>query len=68
MVDYYKLFGLDRNCSIDELDKRFNEKMLSLDSDDIISYTFWATKARKEIRRYNYGSKKITRQNVLCRF
>lgn len=47
---------------MDKKSRFFNQKK------DIISYTFWATKARKVIRRYNYGSKKNTRQNVLCRF
>ncbi len=62
MIDYYKMFGLDTNCSIEELEKSYKEKMLGLTSDDIIEYTFKVKYYRegyevlkdKEVRRkYN---------------
>ena len=36
------MFGLDRNCSIEELEEKYREKMLGLAGDDIIEYTFKA--------------------------
>lgn len=40
MIDYYKLFGLEKDCGYSEVKEKFNKKMLSLTSADILDYTF----------------------------
>ena len=40
MIDYYKLFGLERQFDVKELEEKYREKLLGLGSEDIISYVF----------------------------
>ena len=61
MIDYYKLFGLDKDCDSREVKEKYNEKMLSINNSDILEYTF-------KTKYYREGLEVLTNYAVRARY